>query len=194
MKAKFTVWDWKEIMRCCGPCVSDNESYYSLHFIRLDFGQNWCQTYGADSYHVVKREVPCAATLLPTMPYTLFIRPMKTPAGTRSVILQEPDKDTLEVVFMGKDDAIIETVKQLREKVEDINVETFFQKTINNLRDEKYTIAVDPRYLMNALNAMKDRDSVILHFGTCVQPFMIMPYDDGDQLTQAIVLPMRMLR
>ena len=55
----------------------------------------------------------------------------------------------------------------------------------------KYFIAVNPKYLISALEGMKSCKRVILNFAERNQAFTIRPFNDGSIDTTALVLPVR---
>ena len=67
----------------------------------------------------------------------------------------------------------------------------FIQPAIDNMARQQYRIGVNPKYLINALSGMKEQETVILEFGTDVQPFLIHPYKKEDLDALSIVLPVR---
>ena len=198
MEALFSVYDWRDMTRACGTIAAGYHEYPELEYVRLELKWNKCTAYGADGYHAVKVTRDCRMTDT-IMPYTVFLMSTKIPAGTKTVILATNDADdapgeAIKLTYKGKDNNVITVEEQpvppANVTGSTFSIEAFFQRTIDNLRDERYTIAVNPKYLIDALSSMSDHEKVILHFGTMVQPFMILPAEDNPG-EEAIVLPVR---
>ena len=107
------------------------------------------------------------------------------------------DDDEYSVTFLNKTGEKIVAFSQDIVHIEPMNYERFFETAHKNF-DEfnhgegKYWIAVNPKYLLNALEGLKQFDNVILNFGTNVQPFSIRD-GNGSMKVEALVLPVRKL-
>jgi DNA polymerase III sliding clamp (beta) subunit (PCNA family) len=65
-------------------------------------------------------------------------------------------------------------------------------KIIPQLRDRsEYAIAVNPKYMIDCMKAMKDHKSVVLNFGGPIQSIMITPNGPREGTQTGLLLPMR---
>ena len=197
--AKITVYKWREIMKVCGSVVSNYENDNpALRFIALCFNRHIAGehfAYGSNGFQISRVTFYCDAGSIPWQ-FNLLIPPMKTPSGTRWVEfhINEEEKE-FDIAFIDDDDDIISAVRSPFTDAVPLDYESFFEKTHENFDqynhgEGKYCIAVNPKYLLSALEGFKSCDNVILNFGSHVQPFTIRPGDDSMN-SEAMILPVR---
>lgn len=196
---KFDIYAWRDIHRVCGTvtasCAIDRIicKYMDLHFTPVE-----CTAYGSNGAQISKVIVRCEAKDIP-FNYHLLIPPMRTPAHTRSVEIHIDDEEKeYTVIFIDAEDEIIYSQSFPFFDGEPLDYESFYKKTQDKFdsysRDGqgKYFIAFNPKYLIAALEGMKNCEHVYLHFGSQVDPCMIR--SDGEELVAtALVYPVRVM-
>ena len=195
---KFHVQDWRDIMRICGSitatCPKNHRKECEYILFHVDGGM--CTAYGSNGFQCSKVTVDCMYSGLASPSF--MIRPIKAPAHTRMVEIHFSDVGpTCDIFFVDEDSDILDAVGCELGTCDPIDFEQFFQKAHDNFgRDNygagKYSIAVNPEYLMTALDGLKSCDSVVLNFGSPVEPFTIRPLDDSIK-AEAFVLQVRHL-
>lgn len=197
--AKMTVYQWREIMRVCGSVMSNYESDRpALRYIDLCFRDGFIGyhvAYGSNGYQISRVIFQCDTDDIP-FGYHLLIPAMKTPAGTRSVEIHlDDDEKEYDIAFLDEDNDIIGAVHSPFADANPLDYKSFFKNAHENFDqynygEGKYCIAVNPKYLLSALEGFKSCDNVILNFGSSVQPFTICPGDDSMN-AEALILPVR---
>lgn len=200
MVAKFDIYSWKDILRVAGTIAATSPKervmtkYMDFHF---PFPGNSATVYGCNIYQASKLTVPCETRDIPD-DYHLLVLPQKVPPHTRSVEIHiNAGKKSYSLMYIDSENDIIDACDCEMIDGDPVDYESLFKKALDNFEREstdssgKYYIVANPRYLMNALEGMKQCDSVILNFGNQVQPFTIRPWGDNDENITALVLPVR---
>lgn len=200
----FDAWDWRDIMRVCGAAISLDEARTMLHYIKIHCEGNFFKAYATNGYQVSTIEGKCVMKDR-FSPVDALILPQKTPAKTRTVELNpyvnkagESRVSVHNLYFYDKDKNVTGTCDVEIPDGEYLDLEGKIIKPAlenigrSNHGEGQYMIAVNPKYLIAALEGMKDRDSVILNFGSPVQPFLIRPFKDDQNIT-ALVYPVRIM-
>ena len=197
--AKMTVYQWREIMRVCGSVMSNYESDNpALRYIDMCFHDEfggYHVAYGSNGCQISRVIFQCDTDDIP-WGYHLLIPAMKTPARTRSVEIHlDDDAKEYNIVFLDEDNDIISAVRSQFADANPLDYKSFFKKAHENFDqynhgEGKYCIAVNPKYLLSALEGFKSCDNVILNFGSHVHPFTIRPGDDSMN-AEALILPVR---
>ena len=203
MIASFRVYDFRDIQKVCGPATGipdfSMEDKHYLDYICLTFDdlEKTCTAYGCTGYLGAKITVPCEIEGTDIPPYILF-KLVKLPAKTHKVSVQWQDKEHVQFTFADDAGTILGTMTQPVELTEPMNYKTLWNGTHNNIynrehKDGQYVIGFNPRYLIQALSAFKNCDSVRLVFGSAVQPMLIYPGGDNAPVgAEAMVLPVRL--
>lgn len=200
---KFDVWTWKDIMRVCGNAISDDDAREMLHYIRIRCENNRFTAVGANAYQASTIDGDCdMKEQWPSV--EILIRPQKTPPKTKMVELtpftNAPGEDGVKVhmlYFYDKDMNVTGSWDEPIIEGKYINIDAVMKAAQHNIDqcnhgEGAYMIAVNPQYLMGALEGMKDCEAVIMNFGSNVQPFIIRPFK-GEQNRTALVFPVRIL-
>ena len=198
MIAVFNVWDFKDIQKVCSPMLATDDARIALTYMDLEFMDNRCTAYGSNGYQVSKITVPCTMTEKPFEPIKVLLRPIKIPAKTKKIILNTDDSETLYLTFFDKDNGLTGDMSQPVEHAEPLKFEeNVFKPSLDkigsagNFGEGKYSIVVDPKYLMNALSGMQDCKTVIFNFSDPLSPFLLRPYKDEDFDAMSLVFPCR---
>lgn len=198
---KFDVWTWRDIMRVCGNVVSKNDARKALQYIRIRCENNRFTAVGANEFQVSTIEGSCEMKELWPM-VEILIQPRKIPVKTKLVELipftnvsSENGVKVHTLCFYDKDMNVTGSWNEPVIMHEYISIDRVIKLARDNIDgynhgEGAYTIAVNPRYLIAALEGMTDCNAVILNFGSRVQPFMIRPYDREQDRT-ALVFPFR---
>ena len=205
MKITFDCWAFRDLQKACTPALATqitDESKASLTRICLTFyngggNNNFCRAFASNGYQVTRIDVPCETSEYPDETEQVLMEPVKIPAKTEKVILDTDHKDKLYLTFIdkaGKESKADQPKMRPETPIDFAKACKKFSDQINqyNMGTGEFYIAVNPRYLINALTAMQNAESVIINFGNQVQPFMIRPRDDN-QDTMAFVFPVRIL-
>lgn len=214
MKIVFDVYSFRDLQKACGACVATPQEAsaadrpflericltFSMDNNRRLFGSDRyaaiCHAYGSNGYQVTQMDVPCELSEMPDETVQVLLEPVKIPPKTDSIVLNTDRTDVLEVAFVGKDGrtTITDQPKLDSRSIEFGTMCKKFADQIDqyNNGQGQYWIAVNPKYLINALAGMKDEKSILLHFGNQVQPFMIRPKGSEQNVT-AFVFPVRVL-
>ena len=205
MKITFDIYSFRDLQKGCGAVLAtrEDERHGGLTRISLTAFQSGrdciCRAYGSNGYQVTRIDVPCELSEVPDENEQILLEPVKIPAKSAKVILSTDKRDELELTFLDKNGKETGVVKQPKM---DVGLPLDFGKMCRKFSDQidqyntgmgQYCIAVNPKYLMNALVAFQDcEDGVIINFGNAVQPFMIRPCGD-EQNTTAYVFPVRFM-
>lgn len=199
MVAKFKVADWRDILRVCGTIAASNpKDRIVTQYLDFHFNGPECCVYGSNGAQISRIVVPCVNQDIPPE-YRLLVPPMKIPARTRSVEIHIDDGiKEYEVICLDSEDDVIDAVRSSFCACDLPDYGSFFDKVwkdidVYNNGEGKYFIAVNPKYLMNALEGLKSCDHVILNFANRHQPFMIRPYGDEYIDVTAMVCPVRLV-
>lgn len=197
---KMSIYDWRDMVRVCGTLSTNKGDRESLRYIDLcinDESKGLCTAYGCNGYQMSRVKFMCEVHDIPWK-YHFLIDIFKAPVGSCDVVIEiNEDDDEYSVTFLNKTGEKIVAFSQDIVHIEPMNYERFFENAHKNF-DEfnhgegKYWIAVNPKYLLNALEGLKQFDNVILNFGTNVQPFSIRD-GNGSMKVEALVLPVRKL-
>lgn len=185
----FSEGNFKKIMDCCGAVVAGKaENRKSLSYICLDMECDKCTAVGLDGYKMMKVVVPC--TMEDKTKCRVMIKPVKIP-NDANVIKLRVDDDRIEIDFHWYNSSIGMVVQPaIDEKFGDY---PDYEKILPDVSQrQEFEIAVNPKYMIDCMKAMKDCSSVTLHFGNALQGFLITPNrynDDGCEV--GLLLPMR---
>lgn len=199
MIAVFDVWNFKDVQKACTPALAETEERLTLTYIDLEFMDDRCVAYGSNGYQVTKIEVPSKLSVKNLYtPEKVLLRPVKIPPKTKRVVLSTDDPENIYITFYGPENDCVQT-GEVTQPVLHGEPLAFEEKIIKpamqnidgyNHGQGAYMIAVNPQYLINALTAMKDQESVIFNFASPNNSFMIRPYK-GEQNLTALVFPVR---
>lgn len=211
MKIIFDVWSFREMQKSCGAVkATPADGRPALERICLTFSMDYnrrpsssdmcaavCHAYGSNGYQITRMDVPCELSEMPDEKAQILLDHVKIPPKTETIILNTDRKDVLELAFINKEGGATITDQPKLEAGAPIDFGQMCKKFSNqidqyNKGQGQYWIAVNPKYLINALEGMKDKESVMLHFGSQVQPFMIRPRDSESNVS-AWVFPIRVL-
>lgn len=190
---EFDIWTYHDMMNVCGTVISVDEARKMLTFINVQCENNRFAAYGSDGYRVARLRGKC--TMTNQAPVSFLIAPQKAPAHTEHVWF-EVKPDSLTIIFLDKKDRTLEKREQVIPAGETLDLEgKIIQPGLKNLDsynngEGMYMIVVNPRYLLDALQGVKDCKKVILNFGNAVQPFFIRPYRDDKEVLE-MVYPVR---
>ena len=201
MVAKFDVVHWRDVIRACNAVIATNDKDRILtkymDFV-FDLYDRSAVVYGSNGCMITRVTVPCEIKDIPK-DYHLLIPPLKIPAHTKSIEIHiDEEKKEYTIIFIDSEDEIIDTFISDFVDGQPLDYESFYKKAQDNFESHskdgtgKYFIAVNPKYLLAALEGLKSCDSVIMNFGSVVQPFTIRPYD-GDIDATALVYPIRVM-
>lgn len=191
MTIQFDIWTWKDIQNVVGTVISFDEAREMLHYIRLRCQDNKFEAVASNGFQLSRLNGKCKMSEYG--PVDLHISPMKAPAKTAQVNLTvDPNGENHVLYFFDKKGEMtgFETMTVAKGEMPDFDSK-FIQPAIDNMARQQYRIGVNPKYLINALSGMKEQETVILEFGTDVQPFLIHPYKKEDLDALSIVLPVR---
>ena len=202
----FDVWAWKDIMRTCGPVIDAKSPREMLHYIKIEFDSaDYFKALSCNAYQVSIVEGKCCVTGF-DLPFDVLIMPQRTPPKTKTVELRAYDEApgfpgilAHNIAFYGYADGKKVTTGQCTVPVANGEYANFEKLIVEPTLDKihktnhgtgDYMIAVNKRYLINALNGM-DSDVVLFNFSSPVSPFLIRPYDGDAANVMALVCPVR---
>ena len=196
MIIEFNVYDWRDIMRVCGPTLGTDPNKEMLSYINVKCNNNWFSAYGCSGYQVARVSVRCImdAKLLDV---SFICKPQKIPVGAARVqVLHDGLPNKYTILYRDKKGCSLSAVQIEAPDGEMVDAEKIINSSLKNLDaynygEGKYMICVNPKYLMNALQGLKDCDAVIMNFGSRVQPFLIRPRDNSEKDVIELVLPIR---
>lgn len=201
MVIKYDISDWKNLMKICGTVAAFGFrqrpilGYISIY---ADTVNNVTTCYACNGYQAGKLVIPCRLQDVPHN-YRLMILPVKAPSHTRSVEIHiDGDKKSYIVIFIDDEDEIVGSTDDYDFfDGEPLDVEQFYKKAqeafdkTSQDGSGKYFIAVNPKYLISALEGMKSCEIIIMNFAERNQAFTIRPFNDGSIDAAALVLPVR---
>lgn len=195
----FSIEAWKGITKMCGSVVSTEKVRPALQRINISCMDNRYKAIGSNGYQISVAEGDCKMSVADE-PLSLLIPPIKAPAKTRFVTFTPSATfgplDVLTVQFFDEFMSCIELREEPVFNGGYPDLENFAIKTALDSIDKEnhgrgqYMIVVNPRYLLTALESLKDCNAVVMNFGSLVQPFIIRPYDK-EQDRMALVYPVR---
>ena len=186
MKITFTRENFNTIMTACGKAVAGKgESREVLKYICLDCYADNCVAFGCDGYKAMLANVPCGMTI-PNDKVRVMLKPIRVPSNCTNVVIRiEETRIEIDIMWYN---TVLET--QVQNLVKDKYLD--YEKIMPTLEQRnEYSIAVNPKYLIDILTGMKNVPSVQLHFGNPLHSFLITPNSNAGCLT-GLVLPMRM--
>lgn len=198
MKIGFNVYDWKDIMKVCGSVAEVYEERIMLTYIKIDCDNGRFTAYGSNGFQLSRLCGRCEMD--DNCPVSFLLPVMKTPPKTAKVEIM-PKVEVLGgktvLYFYDKNGNVTTTTDVEIPDGEYIDAANFFKRAedginLYNHGQGSYMVAVNPRYLMNALEGMKGCESVILNFASPVEAFMIRPYKE-DLEASALVYPVRIM-
>jgi len=196
MEVKFSVYDFKDIMKICGSVTATTEKdkprcqYIDLYFDPADHS---CTACGCNGYQLSTVKVRCEYRDIP-FDYHLLIPPMKVVPRTKTVKINI-DEDGYSVAFIDEDEDILKAVSSPFTDVEPMDYKALISSMRTHIEkynhgEGAYCICVNPRYLITALESLKSCDSVYLNFSDRVHAFTVRPGDDS-VAAEAFILPVR---
>ena len=188
MTIQFTIWDWKDIQNIVGTVVSLDDSRQMLHYVRFRCEDSRFEAVASDGFRLAKLNGKCVMSERTRT--ELLIPPLKAPPKTVSVMVSNVVEGKYVVYFYDKGGVMIDCCTLDIPNGEYPDFDSKFLKPAIERRTE-YSIAVNPAYLLDALNGMKNQDTVILEFGTAYEPFIVHPYKTEDLDAMSLVLPVR---
>ena len=203
MTVSFDVYDFKDIQKVCSPVVSTTEedlrrAYLNYICLTVSEIEKTCTAYGCNGYMASRITVPCK--IEGEAPKHILFSPVKVIPKTRRVTVEPVtvgEEHSVRFIFYNECDLRLGEVVQTVIDSEPIDYADMFKRTDKAVcercgPDGRYRIAVNPKYLLNILNGMKDAKSVLLYFGDATQAMRIYPRGyDGCENTDAFLLPVR---
>lgn len=195
MKITFDIYNYRDMIRVCGTlAMNAPPDHPAWQYLDLTFDDHRCKVYGANGVQVARMYVPCQTDEVP-FDYHLMIHPVKPTSHTKTVELYvDPSAGTYTLVFIDAEGEVLDSVTEPLCQLSPISFDDMYKRLEANLGVEgtgNYTIAVNPKVLLRALESLKPYDKVIFNFASPVQPFRLFPYD-CDQGVEYMVFPMRL--
>lgn len=186
MEINFTYTNFNAIVTACSKAVAGKgESREILKYICLDCFADHCTAFGCDGYKAMMVNVPCRMGN-PNEKTRVMLKPFKVPNNCTQVVVRiEEERIEIDIMWYH---TVLETLVQHIVKGEYLNYEKIMPTPEQR---QEYSIAVNPKHLIEILNGMKNIPSVQLHFGDKLHSFLITPNSDVSGIT-GLVLPMGM--
>lgn len=186
MTVTFSASNFRRIMESCGIVVAGkNENRKMLKRICLDIEHDICTAVGLDGYKLMRIIVPCESD--DQSKYCIMVEPVKVPKDATQVQIHY-DGNRIEIDFRKYSSSMGMIVQNTIEG-NYVNYDNIIPKFTER---ETYTIAVNPKYMIDCMKAMKDCSSVVFHFGGPTQSIVITPNGLYDGTETGVLLPMRL--
>ena len=197
----FDVEDYRAMHRLCAEVTRETTNPDLLQYIDLQFSNDnpdEVVAYASNTFQVHRITLPVIIDQKHWghLPEHLFIMPgLRLLKGVHTVTLDWDDKEyhlralTVDGTERSAFDAPMMSAVGM-------NYQSLERKVIDDIShcnhgDGQYSIVVNPKYLMEALNGLKTCDMVVLNFGDPNKPFIVRPYANEYFRACAIVYPIR---
>lgn len=197
----FDVEDYRDMHRLCAEVTRATTNPDILHYIDLQFSndnQDEVKAFASNTLQIHRINVPCIIDPKHWghLPEHLYIFPgLVLPRHVKTVTLDwdENEYHLRAINAEGHERAAYDGPMI---SAPGMNYQAIEHKVIEDISainrgDGRYSIVVNPKLLMNAMNGMKTCEKVVLNFGDPNKPFIVRPYGNEFLHACAIIYPIR---